>query len=128
MVRLGANPGVETGDGDDALPAASLRGAVDPLTAMHLLLRDRPAAGACALSLRFTDGKRLSAVALAPTGDPLRCAGTWQRIDGPPPADGRERRDRAPFALDLVPLPGGGVRVAALSADAPIGRFVLRRR
>ena len=127
ILRLGADPAVEMGSGD-ALPAASLRGALDPLTAMHLILRARPLAEACAVDVRFTDGKRLSRVALAPTADPLRCAGLWFRLDGPPPADGRERRDRVPFAVDLAPAPAGGVWAARVTADAPIGNFVLRRR
>ena len=125
-LTLGPAPTVRAKD-DPTLPSATLRGALDPLTALHLVLRDRPTAGACDLSVRFTDGVRMGTVALAPTSDPMRCAGTWRRVAGPPPADARERRRAAAFRLDLAPTPGG-VRVAELSADAPIGRFRLIRR
>ena len=114
-------------EGEVALDAATLRGAVDPLTAMTRLLGPRPAARACALDLRFTDGVRLGRMRLAPTDDPLRCAGRWERLAGPPPADGRERRRGATFAVELEAA-GAGLRAAAIVADTPLGAFVLRRR
>ena len=127
VLNLSGTPSVEDAPGD-ALPPETIRGALDPLSAMNLILRDRPAAGACDLSLRFTDGVRMAAIALRPTSDPLTCAGAWQRLAGPPPADGRERRRAAAFTVSLTPIADGVLRVAEISADAPIGRFRLVRR
>ncbi|MBM2575085.1 hypothetical protein JQC91_02095 [Jannaschia sp. Os4] len=128
-LRLGSGVEVlEVPEGEVALDAALLRGAVDPVTAMVRLLRDRPAGAApCALDVRFTDGVRLGRMTLAPGPDPLTCAGAWARLAGPPPADGRERRRSAAFAVVLVPL-GDGFRVVEVNAEAPIGRFRLIRR
>ena len=86
----------------DDIDPATQGGTVDPLTALYLILRDVPAAKACAMKLTLFDGRRRSQIMLgkpAKSGDQITCAGEYRRLDGFTPEDMAEKNR---FALSLT--------------------------
>lgn len=105
-------------------------GTVDPLTALFLVLRDMPAAQACALRLTLFDGRRRSAVVLGPpqrTGEQITCAGEYRRLKGFTAADLAEK-SRFPFRLTYGPAGPGLVHVTEISMDTLYGQGRMIRR
>lgn len=97
-----------SGAGTGAVPPAQHRGAVDPLTALVMVLRDQPAEGLCRVRQRVYDGERLSEVVLqerqARNGQVV-CSGRFRRLAGYTPEEMAERRQ---FDLRLTYVPAGG--------------------
>lgn len=105
-------------------------GTVDPLTALYMVLRDVPRAGACDLRLTLFDGRRRSQVVLGPaetSGGRIACAGEYRRLQGFTDADMAEK-SRFPFRLTYDDAGGGLVHVTEISMDTLYGKGRMIRR
>ncbi len=114
-------------DPEDVDPATQA-GALDPLTALFVALRDAPQSQACRTSERLFDGRRATRLNIEPVpGDPLRCRGLYRRVAGYDAEELAERRD-FPFEMRLEPNGNGTLRVAEIEARSIYGRARLVRR
>ena len=115
--------------GGGAVPEAEHRGAVDPLTAMVMVLRDQPADALCRLRQRVYDGARLSELVLMERrteGEKIICEGVYRRLAGYAPEEMAERRQ---FGLRVTYAPEGGrMRAIRARAQTIYGAADLRRR
>ncbi|MGD9863730.1 MAG: DUF3108 domain-containing protein [Pseudodonghicola sp.] len=115
--------------GAPAVADSIQRGAVDPLTAILMVLRDREDDGLCDLRQRVFDGERLSEIAL--TGGEERageivCTGLYRRLAGYPPEELRRRRD---FALQIhYAAEAGAMRARRIRVETVYGPALLLRR
>lgn len=117
------------GTGGAAVPTAQHRGAVDPLTAIVMVLRDQPEDGLCQLRQRVYDGERLSEVVLLERrveGEEIICEGVYRRLAGYAPEEMAERRQ---FGLRVTYAPAGGqMRAIRARAQTIYGAADLVRR
>ncbi len=115
-------------DARDVDPATQ-RGAVDPLTALYMALRDVPAAEACTLKVAIFDGRRRSEGATGgrqENGNQITCTGEYRRVAG---YSEREMNERRTFPFRMTYRVSDGVaQVTEVSMDSSYGRAVLRRR
>jgi len=87
--------------GPEAVPPTAAAGALDPLSALMMLLRDQGTTAPCNQTLTVYDGARLSRLSVGAArraGDPARCSGEYQRLDG---YRAEELADRARFPFTL---------------------------
>ena len=99
-VRLDYSRGIARASGpkvgevsDHSVTDAQQRGAVDPLTAIFMVLRDQREAELCTLRQKIFDGERLTEIALtrrSNSGDMVQCSGYFTRLAGYPPGDLRQ--------------------------------------
>ena len=109
--------------------AEAQSGSVDPLTSMYDVLRTQPADAVCNRRIDMFDGRRASAILLAParaTADGLVCSGEYRRVAGFEPED-MAARTRFPFTLTYA-VADGEARAIELRAATKYGDAVLRRR
>lgn len=107
----------------------NLHGAVDPLTAILMVLRDRDDRPLCALRQRVFDGERLTELQLfteEAEGDEVICIGTYRRLAGYPEADLRQRRE-FPLRIHYRAM-DGGMRATRIRVETIYGPAVLLRR
>jgi Protein of unknown function (DUF3108) len=105
-------------------------GAIDPLTALFIILRDQPIAGACGLKAYLFDGRRLSQVVLfqPQIGDgEVTCRGEYRRLKGFSPDEMLERQ-RFAFSLTYRAAGPGMVRLAEARGETLYGPARLIRR
>ncbi len=122
--------GPEIGDrGAHAVTDQQQRGAVDPLTAIFMVLRDQPAEELCRLRQKIFDGERLTEIALtlrSGEGAQVRCDGHFTRLAGYEPGD---LRQGSRFPVQVIYEPSGTImramRVEALTIYGPA--VVLRK-
>lgn len=110
---------------------ATVRGVVDPLTGLYLVLRDTDPSGACDQRHELFDGRHVSRLTLGPAqvsaDGTIRCAGEYRRVAGYSPGD-MERRPATPLAFVYGPAGGDRVRVTEVRSPTGLGEAVLRRR
>ncbi|MBL4916129.1 DUF3108 domain-containing protein [Tabrizicola sp. DMG-N-6] len=109
---------------------ATMRGAVDPVTALYATLRDVDAGGECAFDQNMFDGRRATRITLsAPQrqGDTVTCSGVYSRVAGFSPEDMAEKT-RFPFTLTYAPAGDGRMRVVEVSTDTLYGKALMKRR
>lgn len=115
--------------GPYAVTPAQQKGAVDPLTAMFMVLRDQPAEDLCQLRQRIYDGERLTEVVLdqkSGSGDKITCKGVFRRVAGYSPEDLNERSS---FPLTVKYERVGEVMQATrFTAQTIYGKAQIRRR
>ncbi|MEX0283751.1 MAG: DUF3108 domain-containing protein [Paracoccaceae bacterium] len=122
--------GSEIGDpGPYAVTAAQQRGAVDPLTAMFMAIRDQSPAEVCKLQQKIYDGERLTQITLTnrrDQGGRVICSGTFRRVAGYSPEDLRERGQ---FGLTVTYEPAGELlRAIRVEADTIYGKARIQRK
>jgi len=113
----------------DVAPA-TMRGAVDPVTALYATLRDVDPGRECASEQRMFDGRRATQITLSTPrkqGDRVTCTGEYRRVAGFSPEDMAEKT-RFPFTLTYAPTPEGRMRVIEVSTDTLYGKAVMKRR
>jgi hypothetical protein len=106
-----------------------LRGAVDPLTAILMVLRDRDDRPLCALRQRVFDGERLAELHLFTEdveADEVICIGTYRRLAGYPEAELRQRRE-FPLRIHYRAM-DGRMRATRIRVETIYGPAVLLRR
>lgn len=104
-------------------------GTVDPLTAIHVVLRDIPTDQACKTSVRMFDGRRASQLTLSnprPSADGILCDGEYRRVAGFHPDDMAERTS-FPFTLEYS-RQGQALRVEEIRTPTLYGDAILKRR
>ena len=109
---------------------ATMRGVVDPVTALYATLRDVDAGRECASDQRMFDGRRATQITLSKPqkqGDRVTCSGEYRRIAGFSPEDMAEKT-RFPFTLTYAPTPEGRMRVIEVTTDTLYGKAVMKRR
>lgn len=114
----------------DALPPHGQAGTVDTTTAAFAILRDRPAALACALDISIYDGRRRHRIRLndpTPTGDGMTCRGEYVRVAGFDPDD-LDGKTVWPLEMDYARLDTGAMRVMRLSFPTSFGTARITRR
>lgn len=121
--------GAQTGGGPHAVSDAQQQGAVDPLTAMFVVLRDQPREGLCRTRQTIFDGERLSRIVLttrSEAGGEVTCTGLFRRLAGFAPDVMRKHRQ---FALRVTYAPAGSVmRAMRMRAETIYGPATLVRR
>ena len=122
--------GAEISDrGDHAVTDVQQRGAVDPLTAIFLVLRDQPPEGVCRLRQKIFDGERLTEITLTQRSDrngTVQCSGFFTRVAGYRPGD---LRQGSRFALTVTYAPMGPVmRAMRVDADTVFGAATVVRK
>ncbi len=122
--------GSEVGEpGPYAVTDAQQRGAVDPLTAMFMVLRDQPRDGLCRMSQRIYDGERLTEIALtgrSEDGDTVTCTGLYRRVAGYSP---QKLAEKARFPLTVTYAPEGDLmQMVSVRADTTYGPATIVRR
>ena len=113
-----------------AVSDAQQRGAVDPLTAMFMVIRDQPRDGLCRVNQRIYDGERLTQIVLEERRDrgaEVTCSGTFRRIGGYP-AEELSRKPVFGLSVAYVPGPGGVMQASHMRADTTHGPASLVRR
>ena len=108
----------------------TIRGAVDPVTALYATLRDVDAGRECAFDQSMFDGRRATRITLsAPQrqGDRVTCSGEYRRVAGFSPEDMAEKT-RFPFSLTYAPAGDGRMRVVEVSTDTLYGKALMKRR
>ncbi len=115
--------------GAHAVTDAQQRGAVDPLTAIFLVLRDQPSEGLCTLNQNIFDGERLTRITLTRRSDgkgTVRCSGYFTRVAGYRPGD---LRQGSRFAVTVTYAPAGPVmRAMRVDADTVFGAATVLRK
>ncbi|MEM9551595.1 MAG: DUF3108 domain-containing protein [Pseudomonadota bacterium] len=115
--------------GEYAVTDAQQRGAVDPLTAMFMVLRDQERERLCQLRQRIYDGERLTEITLSPgpaNAEQVTCQGIFRRIAGYAPEDLNRKKD---FGLTVVYVPAGdAMRAMRMTADTLYGPATMIRR
>lgn len=109
---------------------ATMRGAVDPVTALYATLRDVAPGRECASDQRMFDGRRATQITLSKPqrqGDRVTCTGEYRRVAGFSPEDMAEKT-RFPFTLTYAPAPDGRMRVIEVTTDTLYGKAVMKRR
>jgi hypothetical protein len=105
-------------------------GAIDPVTALFIILRDQPIAGACRLKAYLYDGRRLSQVVLfqprIEDGE-VTCRGEYRRLRGFSSAEMVERQ-RFAFSLIYRAAGPGMVHLAEGRGETLYGPARLKRR
>ncbi len=122
--------GSEVGDrGPYAVTPAQQKGAVDPLTAMFMVLRDQSEDEVCRIRQRIFDGERLTEVSLtnkSSRGGKIICSGLFRRVAGYSPEDLSERSQ---FRLTVTYEPAGELlRATRMQADTIYGKARIQRR
>lgn len=112
-------------------PITQAAGAIDPITAIYVLLRSRSDTSLCKQSFSVYDGGRLSRIVLAPAAAPSQkgrpvCNGAYIRQAGFSPAAMAEKR-AYPFQLEYE-VTGGRYRVVEFTADTVWGKVRATRR
>ncbi len=108
---------------------ASQRDAVDPVTALAELLRDRPGDGVCGKSVTLFDGMRRSRVTLGEArreAGAVSCTGEYRRLQGFTPRE-LKRHVAFPLRVALTPAGGGLMRVARIEVASSYGLVTLDR-
>jgi hypothetical protein len=109
---------------------ATQGGTVDPLTALHAVLREVPHDAVCRVDLAVFDGRRASRVTLSAAqaqGDRILCPGEYRRVAGF--SEGQmQRRTRFPFTITYAPVGEGRYRVERIVIETLYGRATLDRR
>lgn len=115
--------------GPYAVTAAEQKGAVDPLTAMFLVIRDQDPDSICRLKQRIFDGERLTEVVLTSrrdSGDKVICSGVFRRVAGYSPQD---LRDKGQFGLTVTYQKAGDLMQATrVEAQTIYGKARIQRR
>lgn len=131
-VRFGGNaPKLVSGEtGSSAAPAdtSALLDALDPLTALYILLRDQPAGTLCTFRSNIFDGHRHARIALDTpdrTGEKIACSGDYRRIAGY--SSSEKKRDRIPITIEYEPA-GAVMRASRIQVNTRFGRAVMLRR
>ena len=109
---------------------ATMRGSVDPLTALYATLRDVDAGQECTVSWQMFDGRRSTQLRLSrpqANGDTVVCAGEYRRLAGYS-ADEMAEKTRFPFTLTYAPAGDGRMRVVEVAMDSLYGKATLKRR
>ncbi|MFC3613934.1 DUF3108 domain-containing protein [Lutimaribacter marinistellae] len=122
--------GSEVGDrGPYAVTDAQQKGAVDPLTAMFIVLRDQPRDDLCRMSQRIYDGERLTEIALtgrSEDGDTVTCTGLYRRVAGYSP---EKLAEKSRFPLTVTYTPAGELmQMQSVRADTTYGPATITRR
>lgn len=115
--------------GPYAVTASQQKGAVDPLTAMFMVLRDQPAEGVCNIRQKIYDGERLTEVVLnkkSGSGDKITCKGVFRRVAGYSPEDLSERSS-FPLTVNYEKA-GALMRATRFTAETIYGKAQIRRR
>lgn len=114
----------------DAPDPATQAGTVDPLTAIHAMLRDVAPAEACQLDVALFDGRRRSRIAMRPAGAsgglPV-CRGVYQRLEGFTP-DEVARHRSFDFTLTYRRGAGAVLEVARVAFQSLYGTASIERR
>lgn len=123
-VRLDYSNGVARASGPEisnrgahAVTDAQQRGAVDPLTAIFMVLRDQRPEDLCSLRQKIFDGERLTEIALTQRREidgRVQCSGAFTRIGGYAPGD---LRQGSQFPVKVTYAPAGPV-MRALRVEA----------
>jgi hypothetical protein len=131
-VRFGGGvPKLVSGDPDSrAAPAdpGRLDGALDPLTALFLILKDQPSSGLCTFRRDIYDGHRHARLSLGnrkPGAESVACSGEYRRIAGYSASDKKE--GRVPFRV-LYKATAGIMRATRVDIQTKYGKAVLLRR
>ncbi len=115
--------------GPYAVTPAQQRGAVDPLTAMFMVIRDQDPKDVCKMTQKIYDGERLTQITLTnrrTQGDKLICSGTFRRLAGYSPED---LSARGQFALTVTYETAGTLmRATRVQADTIYGKARIQRR
>ncbi|WP_372571747.1 DUF3108 domain-containing protein [Ruegeria jejuensis] len=121
-----ADPGPKS---DHAVTDAEQKGALDPLTALFVVMRDQPAEGLCDLTQRVFDGKRLTELAMlrrTEAGPLITCHGIFRRVSGYSADDLKRKRD---FEFTATYAPAGDLmRLVEVRADTLFGPATVIRR
>lgn len=115
--------------GQSEIDEEARRGAVDPMTAMLMLLRDRQSDGLCDLRQRIFDGTRLSELRLTArrqSGDAVICSGSYRRLAGYS-AEELQRRHEFPLQVHYLPE-AGAMRAQRIRVETIYGPALLLRR
>jgi len=122
-------PEGERFDNPDRVPAARIRGAVDPMTALFMVAKDRDPAGLCDVAQTIYDGERLTQIVFdgeKRKKDRVTCTGRYERLAGYSKED---LRNNAIFPISVTYTPAGArmemyeVRVKTIYGDATILRM-----
>lgn len=108
---------------------ATQGGTLDPMTAIYVLLRDRPVEELCTDRIKTFDGKRLAEVVLGGLrreGEMWRCDGVYRRLRGFTEKE-MSRKVEFPFT-SLWRVSDGVARVEIVETDTLYGRARLERR
>ncbi|MEX0348201.1 MAG: DUF3108 domain-containing protein [Paracoccaceae bacterium] len=121
-----ADPGPKS---EHAVTDAEQKGALDPLTALFVVMRDQPAKGLCDLTQRVFDGKRLTEIEMlrrTEAGPLITCHGVFRRVAGYSPEDLKRKRD---FEFTTTYAPAGDLmRLVEVRADTLFGPATVIRR
>jgi hypothetical protein len=127
----GKPPKLISGDPDSrAAPAdtSNLRSALDPMTALYLILRNQPRDGLCQFKSDVFDGHRHARLSLGsprPKQDRVTCAGEYRRLSGYTSSEKKERR--IPFRV-LYKADEGEMLATRVDIQTKYGKAVLIRR
>lgn len=131
-VRFGDGaPKLISGDPDSrAAPADphQLQGALDPLTALFLILKDQPSNDLCTFRRDIYDGHRHARLSLGnrkPGAESVACSGEYRRIAGYSASDKKE--GRVPFRV-LYKAKAGTMQATRVDIQTKYGKAVLLRR
>ncbi len=108
---------------DTDTPLTSIKGALDPISALYLLLRDVDQKDVCTFNNEVFDGVRLSQVTLGNPADvdgTIRCNGVYARKDGFA-ADQLAEKAEYPFLLEYGQTQSGQWRVTRFLATTDFG-------
>ncbi len=122
------SPIVEPEPGD--VDPATMRGTVDPLTALYATMRAVDAGDECNLTLDLFDGKRASTLQIgAPlaVGDTVTCVGAYIRVQGFT-AKEMAKQQQFPFTLTYAPAGTGQMQVVQVISETIYGKVTLKRR
>jgi hypothetical protein len=115
--------------GPEAVPPAAAAGAIDPLSALMMILRDQGTAAPCSQTLTVYDGARRSRLGVGAarlSGDHARCSGEYQRLDGYH-AEELANRTHFPFTLHYARVDGDW-RLTEVDASSLYGPIRILRR
>lgn len=104
-------------------------GALDPLTTLYEVIRDRAGPDPCTINARWTDGTRIGEVRSSPReagADEVTCTAVYERGAGFT-AEELEDGRRFPFLLSYARR-GAGWALREVRIDGPMGRARLIRR
>ncbi|WP_294619487.1 DUF3108 domain-containing protein [uncultured Roseovarius sp.] len=127
----GKPPKLISGDPDSrAAPAETngLSNALDPLTALYLILRDQPRKELCQFRREIYDGHRHARLSLGSPREKQKrvtCAGEYRRIAGYSSSEKKERR--IPFTV-LYEAKAGEMLATRVDIQTKYGKAVLLRR
>ena len=127
----GQAPKLISGNPDsNAAPAETraLQDALDPLTALYLILRDQPRKGLCKFRRDVYDGHRHARLSIGSpraTQDRVTCAGEYRRLSGYTASEKKERR--IPFTV-LYEAKFGNMMATRVDIQTKYGKAVLLRR